>query len=493
MTNDPDEGTFSFTLQGTGGFPEMDVQGNGNSIPDGGGHSLDNGTAYGFVFIGSSDIHTFTIENTGDGDLELTGSPRVSVSGTHASDFTVSLQPSATVGPGGCTSDFSIEFTPSAPGQRMASLTIDNNDANENPYDIGLDGWGRIEVTFTNGARTSLNFTQSHPTPPVNNWPMGQFSLSAETDAVLNSVIVDLSGTYSGLSGAKPFRIYASDTNDFSTASAKGSDAAASGGSVTVQVNDAVSTSTRYYWLTVDLAEGAGGTITGTISDASGIIVYDGDSGSSSRYGPLNTGSDVSLPVTLSSFSARAEGKTVVLEWATESEVDHLGFILERKTNHTVWLQIASYQTHTALEGQGNTSTRTEYSFTDSDVEPGNGYYYRLSDVSNSGDVTTYPPLFIQLDKLPEETLMEKAYPNPFNPCTYISYHLSENTDVMITVFDMLGRPVKTLFNGNQVAGSYHVYWNGVDEYGIKTSTGNYIISMQTESITQIQKVMFIK
>jgi len=202
---------------------------------------------------------------------------------------------------------------------------------------------------------------------------------------------------------------------------------------------------------------------------------------------------DVSLSVELASFSACQEGRSVVLEWITESEVENLGFIIERKIDNTIWQIIASYQTYTALGGQGNTSTRTEYIFTDSDIELGNGYYYRLSDVSTSGDVTTHPPLFIQLGALPEETLLEKPYPNPFNPYTYISYHLSEDTDVMITVFDMLGRSVKTLFNGNQVAGSYHVYWNGVDENGIKTATGNYIIRMQTESITQIQKVMFIK
>ncbi|MBN2030298.1 choice-of-anchor D domain-containing protein [bacterium] len=494
MTNDPDEGTFSFTLRGTGGFPEMGVQGNGVSIPDGGGHSMDNGTAYGNVYIGSSDIHTFTIANTGDADLELTGSPRVSVGGTHASDFTVSLQPAAIVGPGGATSEFSIEFQPSAPGQRLANLTIENNDADENLYDIGLDGWGRIEFNFINGARASLNFTQSQPTPPVNNWPMGQFSLSAGTDGVLNSVIVDLSGTYSGLAGAKPFRIYASDTNDFSTASAKGSDAAASGGSVTVEVNDAVSTSTRYYWLTVDLGEGAGGTITGTISDASGIIVYDGEPGSASKYGPLSTGSDVSLPVEMVSFSVHPENGSVVLEWMTECEVDHLGFIIERSDdNQTSWRVIASCENNDMLRGQGNSSSQTKYKYVDVQVEPGHGYYYRLIDINVLGDTKTYPSIFIQLVGLPKETRFEKPYPNPFNPQTYISYDLAEETQVEITVFDMLGHTIKELYNGHQLAGSYHVYWNGTDENGMKVSSGIYVICMQTEIVKEIQKVMFVK
>lgn len=62
---------------------------------------------------------------------------------------------------------------------------------------------------------------------------------------------------------------------------------------------------------------------------------------------------DVSLPVELASFSACQEGRSVVLEWITESEKENLGFIIERKTDNTMWYQIASYQIHTALQGRG--------------------------------------------------------------------------------------------------------------------------------------------
>ncbi len=493
-SDDPDEGTYSFVLQGTGKTVEMDVQGNGLSIPDGGGHSLDNGTAYGFVFIGSSVIHSFTIVNTGDGDLELTGNPRVSVSGTHTSDFTVSLPPSATVGPGGCTSEFRIEFQPSGPGQRLASLSIENDDPDENPYDIGLDGWGEVEVTFTNGADASLNFMQTTPAPPVNNWPMGQFSLSADQEAVLTHVVVALDGTYTGLAGANPFRIYASNTNDFSTATARGSDAAASGSTVTLEVNDAVPTSTRYYWLTADLGVGAAGTITGTISDASGIVVSDGQPGPDSKYGPLNADPDVSLPVELVSFSAHPENRSVVLEWITECEVDHFGFIVERSDDYqTSWRVIASYENNDMLRGQGDSSSQTKYKYVDVQAEPGHCYYYRLIDINVLGDTKTYPSIFIQLVGLPKETRFEKPYPNPFNPQTYIAYNLAEETLLEITVFDMLGHTIKELYNGHQRAGSYHVYWNGTDENGMKVSSGLYVICMQTETVKEIQKVMFVK
>jgi hypothetical protein len=104
-----------------------------------------------------------------------------------------------------------------------------------------------------------------------------------------------------------------------------------------------------------------------------------------------------------------------------------------------------------------------------------------------------YPPIFIYLGELPEETVLEQAYPNPFNPRTYITYHLPEATQVRITVFNMDGRTVKALFNGRQPAGSYQIYWNGTNENGMKASSGVDIICMQTETGTRIRKVMFMK
>jgi len=84
---------------------------------------------------------------------------------------------------------------------------------------------------------------------------------------------------------------------------------------------------------------------------------------------------DASLPVTLSLFSAEAVPEGVRLTWVTESEIDNLGFILERaETSESNWQPLASYQTHTALEGQGNTSSQTHYTFTDAAAQPGSVY-----------------------------------------------------------------------------------------------------------------------
>ncbi|NQT26709.1 T9SS type A sorting domain-containing protein [candidate division KSB1 bacterium] len=203
-------------------------------------------------------------------------------------------------------------------------------------------------------------------------------------------------------------------------------------------------------------------------------------------------GGSVSLPVELTSFSARCVRSSIVIEWITESEVDNLGFILERKSDDD-WQEIASYQTYDALLGQGNTSSRTEYEFKDESVLPGETYSYRLSDVDIKGNVNIYDVISILVDPLPEETLLESAFPNPFNPKTKISYHLAESGRVQIVVYDMLGRKVNTLLNEEQTAGSYKIYWHGKDDFGKQTSSGTYILRMIAGDVVKSQKVLLMR
>ncbi|NQT25297.1 T9SS type A sorting domain-containing protein [candidate division KSB1 bacterium] len=204
---------------------------------------------------------------------------------------------------------------------------------------------------------------------------------------------------------------------------------------------------------------------------------------------------DASLPVELSSFSAEPVADGVQIKWTTESEVNNLGFVLERANGHSSlqWDEIASYQTHPDLQGQGNTSSKTEYQFTDETVQPGETYSYRLSDVNIKGDMNILDVISITLDDLPEETALEPPFPNPFNPQTKISYQLSGSGRVQIAVYDLLGRKVSTLLNGEQSAGSYNIYWHGKDDTGRQASTGTYILRLIAGDVVKSQKVLLMR
>ena len=131
--NDADENPFDINLTGTATGPEIAVEQPAlTDIPDGGGKSFGN------VPVGSNGILTFTIRNTGNGDL--TGLV-VTKDGVNATDFVVTTNPTAPVTAGASTT-FTVRFTPGATGLRTAAIHIANNDADENPFDIALTGTG---------------------------------------------------------------------------------------------------------------------------------------------------------------------------------------------------------------------------------------------------------------------------------------------------------------------------------------------------------------
>jgi len=129
----------------TGFTPEVDVLGKGVSITDGDSTpSTSDDTNFGSADTATETVdHTFTIRNTGSGDLSLTGSPKVVVGGTNAADFSVTLPPAtSTVASGGGTTTFVVRFDPSAVGLRSVTISIASDDADENPYNFSIQGTG---------------------------------------------------------------------------------------------------------------------------------------------------------------------------------------------------------------------------------------------------------------------------------------------------------------------------------------------------------------
>ena len=113
----------------------VEVQPSNSNVNDGGSHD------FGTVVTGSTLNVTFTVKNTGLGDLFLNGTPRVAVSGPHAGMFSVTSQPVSPVGALTGTTSFTVQFLPTSGGVKTAALSIPNNDDNEEaPFDINLTG-----------------------------------------------------------------------------------------------------------------------------------------------------------------------------------------------------------------------------------------------------------------------------------------------------------------------------------------------------------------
>ncbi|MDP6134013.1 MAG: T9SS type A sorting domain-containing protein, partial [Candidatus Marinimicrobia bacterium] len=88
----------------------------------------------------------------------------------------------------------------------------------------------------------------------------------------------------------------------------------------------------------------------------------------------------------------------------------------------------------------------------------------------------------------PEAFSLDRAYPNPFNPTTTLSFSIPVDSEVILSIYNLQGRQVSTLVNGNMAAGYHSVVWNA-DRY----SSGVYIVKMMTSEFTKTQKLMLMK
>ncbi|MDZ7271570.1 MAG: hypothetical protein ONB17_08130, partial [candidate division KSB1 bacterium] len=80
---------------------------------------------------------------------------------------------------------------------------------------------------------------------------------------------------------------------------------------------------------------------------------------------------------------------------------------------------------------------------------------------------------------VPRQYSLQQNFPNPFNPDTEIRYQLPRAAKVKMTVYNILGRRVKTLFEGEREPGYYRAYWNAVDDDGFPVATGLYLCRIE--------------
>jgi hypothetical protein len=213
---------------------------------------------------------------------------------------------------------------------------------------------------------------------------------------------------------------------------------------------------------------------------------------------------DTSLPVRLGHFQARSSNAQVQLQWATESEIENQGFIVERKnTRHAepveAWTEIAHFSKNSDLLGQGSTTAKTEYSYIDKTVQVGESYSYRLSDVDYRGYVTTHPSVSVIVrafdqDLKPAALTLFPAYPNPFNPQIQLSFGLEESVnELSFEVYDIQGVLVQTLSSGAHQAGSHAFRWSGIDRSGKQMGSGIYLVRLASAGDVQIQRITLLR
>lgn len=106
---------------------------------------------------------------------------------------------------------------------------------------------------------------------------------------------------------------------------------------------------------------------------------------------------------------------------------------------------------------------------------------------------TLLPPPALHLEALPQSYALYPAHPNPFNPETTIPFYLPAAGRLSLTVYDLLGRPVRTLVDGPMRAGHHSLTWRGNNDAGQSVGSGLYLVEMRAPQWRQIRKVMLLK
>ncbi len=99
-----------------------------------------------------------------------------------------------------------------------------------------------------------------------------------------------------------------------------------------------------------------------------------------------------------------------------------------------------------------------------------------------------YTSTGIQQQSVPAVYSLNQNYPNPFNPATRIAYTLPKAGHVTLTVYNMAGQKVATLFDGNREAGAYTQTFDASN-----LSSGVYFYRINSGSFTATQKMMLVK
>ena len=94
---------------------------------------------------------------------------------------------------------------------------------------------------------------------------------------------------------------------------------------------------------------------------------------------------------------------------------------------------------------------------------------------------------------VPNGFVLLQNFPNPFNPVTSISYHLTSASTVAITIYDLMGNVVNNLFSGIDGPGYKSINWDATNNNGDLVSSGMYFYKLQVGESFEIKRMMYLK
>jgi hypothetical protein len=518
--DDADENPYDFAIQGTGtGAAEMDVLGHSVSIADGDATpSAADHTDFGSADITSGSVdRVFTIANTGVDPLTLTGSPFVQITGANAADFSVTVQPSSPVAASGNTT-FTVHFDPSATGLRSATISIANDDANENPYDFAIQGTGDAPPStskafvFLANKITLKQDKQAIPTGDIHS--NGALTIEKGGPSTYNSnltavgaITIQKDNTINGNVKSQTSISNSGTINGTKTIETVNNEPlpslsySAGGSSYTIAQNGTLTLTPGSYnvvtlnsWSTLKLSSGVYYfnqlKYSGTSETTAVIeIALNGPAGAGVTVNVVSNlylGNEVEIRLP----NDEADSKLVTFNTLQSSQVT-----LGREA-----YLLGSYNAPNALvKLEKNSQLRGAICAKEIVVERDCLFLHHDSPGSLPGPGNLPKSSADEEEVAMAEAVavtdyaLEQNYPNPFNPSTVISFALPEAGEVSLSIYNANGQLVKKLVAGAMNAGQHNFTWDATDDRGLRVASGVYLYVIKAGEFTAQRKLVLMK
>jgi len=190
------------------------------------------------------------------------------------------------------------------------------------------------------------------------------------------------------------------------------------------------------------------------------------------------------LPVEMAGFDAVQNGSSVELTWQTASETNNAGFTVQRETE-SGWTSLDFVESKVS---GGTTTETTSYRYTvDQELDPGT-HRFRLQQKDLDGSTSLSDVVTVDLGLDAAVTLRGPA-PNPTTGTATLGFGVKETAEVTISVYNVLGQRVKTLYQGTPQADQVR----DVTVDASSLSSGVYFVRLQADGQTRTERLTVVR
>jgi hypothetical protein len=126
----------------------------------------------------------------------------------------------------------------------------------------------------------------------------------------------------------------------------------------------------------------------------------------------------------------------------------------------------------------------------DRQARPGRIYYYQLGAIDDDGEFLS-PPVTVTTPWI--KTALYQNVPNPFYPATTISFYVPEEERITLVIYDVAGRVVRHLLDGNVRFGRTDVKWDGINDSGYRVGSGVYLCRLTAGKKSFVRKLTLLR